>query len=343
MPEARVCMLDVAHASGVSPATVSRALRDDPRITHEVRARVKSAAIRLGYVPNPLVQALMSQRRRRTQSQAETLALVTTETEAAWRGKDVCRWYFRGIRERAEQLGCHVEVFSLEALRGNPARLFRVLHAQGIRGVILGFAREEPDIAHEALSGFSVVGLGTYFHELAVDRVHLNGFYNVKLAFRELRAAGYRRPALVAPVRNNLVVGGQWSAAALDEQWQRPPEEQCPPFMVEGSMANMNRFRAWFERHRPDAIIAYKEQVVELLERLRMRVPEDVGVAHLFGTEQERQSMAGIDGNLDQVGAAAVDLLVQKLHTNERGVPLHPRDVMIPGTWRAGPTIRQQG
>ena len=333
-------MLDVARASGVSPATVSRALRDDPRITEEVRQRVKSAAACLGYVPNPLVQALMSQRRRRTQPHEETLALVTQEPESAWKSKDVCRWYFRGIQERAEQLGFRVEVFSLEAMRHNPARLFRVLQTQGICGVILGFAREDAPITGQDLAPFSVVGLSTYFGTLPVDRAHLNGFYNVKLAIREMRAAGYKRPALVAPVRNNMVVGGQWSAAALDEQRQRQPAEKCPPFMVEGPMMNVSHFRDWFERHRPDAILAYKERVTELLDRLRVRVPQDVGVAHLFGTEQERNSMAGIDGNLDRVGAAAVDLLVQKLHTNERGIPSHPRDVMIQGTWKDGPTIR---
>lgn len=342
MPETRVCMLDVARASGVSPATVSRALRDDPRIRPEVKQRVKTAARRLGYVPNPLVQALMTQRRRKTQPHAETLALVTHLSEADWKGKDVCRWYFRGIRDRAEQLGYRVEVVSLESVRQNPARLCRVLHAQGISGMILGFSRDEAQFTRQDMAQFSVVGLSTYFDALPVDRVHLNGFYNVKLAFRELRAAGYKRPALVAPVRNNRVVGGQWSAAALDEQWQRPAEEQCPPFMVEGTMVNMSRFREWFEQHRPDAIIAYKERVVELLDRLHVRVPDDVGVAHLFGTEQERKSMAGIDGNLDNVGAAAVDLLVQKLHTNERGIPEHPRDVMIQGTWKDGPTIRRR-
>lgn len=43
----------------------------------------------------------------------------------------------------------------------------------------------------------------------------------------------------------------------------------------------------------------YKIDVLELLERLRLQVPQDIGVAYLFGTEHERQKMAGIDGNLD--------------------------------------------
>jgi len=342
MADTNIRMQDVARVAGVSAASVSRALRGDPRIRPEVRERIKDAAQSLGYVPNPMVQALMVHRRSRCGTAGEKLALITNDVHDAWRTKDVCQWYLQGIRDRAEQMGCQVEVFSLEEYHHNPARLCQVLRARGIRGVILGFSRDEEHPGWMDVSEFCVVGLGTYFSRVTVDRVHLNGFYNVKLAIRQLRALGYRKPALLAPVHNNSVVGGQWSAAALDEQWQLPEDQRCPPFMVEGSQANMLAFRHWFEEHRPDAVIAYKVRVIEMLERLRLHVPDDVGVAHLFGTEQERRTMAGIDGNLSLVGEAAVDLLLQKMMVNDRGFPEHPKDVMIAGSWRDGPTVKTQ-
>jgi LacI family transcriptional regulator len=43
---------DVARLAGVSQPTVSRALRDDPRVAPETRARVRAAAAKLGYVPS---------------------------------------------------------------------------------------------------------------------------------------------------------------------------------------------------------------------------------------------------------------------------------------------------
>ena len=335
-------MLAVAQAAGVSSATVSRALRDDPRITPAVRERVKGFAVQLGYAPNPLVQALMTQRRRKLEPHGESIALVTSVPESEWQKKDVCRWYWRGIQERAEQIGYHVEVICLDDLHGNPARLRRVLVTRGIRGVILGFSERDDQTRSLDVSDFCVVGLSSYFHMLPVDRAQLHGFYNVKLAFQQMRALGYRRPGLIAPLRNNTIVGGQWSAAALDDQWQRPPEEQCPPLMVEGDKVGMNVFCEWFDRHQPDAVLVYKIGVAELLQRLRLEVPKDVGAAYLFGTELERQTKAGIDGNLDRVGAAAVDLLVQKMHIHERGMPEHPREVLITGTWHPGPTLPER-
>lgn len=333
-------MIDVAAMVGVSTATVSRALRDDPKISPEVRERVRSAAVKLKYAPNPLVQSLMTLRRSRSETVGETMALITNYPHDDWPQKDVCRWYFSGMAKRARQLGYRIEVFSLEAMNHDPERLRSVLKARNIRGAILGFSRDLEQPVSPKIEGLCVVGLSTYFRDLAVDRVHLNGFHNVKLAVHHLRSLGYQRPALISPVSNNQIVGGQWTAAALDEQWQRPKEEQCPPFMVDGSQVNMKQFRAWFERHRPDALIAYKSPVIELLERMRLKVPEDIGVAYLYGTERERQNMAGIDGNLEQVGAAAVELLAQKIQTNERGIPDHAREVMIAGSWRDGPTVR---
>ena len=48
---ARPTSWTVAHEAGVSQATVSRALRGDPRVRPETRVRIDEAAARLGYVP----------------------------------------------------------------------------------------------------------------------------------------------------------------------------------------------------------------------------------------------------------------------------------------------------
>lgn len=49
---------DVARLAGVSQPTVSRALRDDPKVAEETKRRVREAAAALGYAPNPIGRAL---------------------------------------------------------------------------------------------------------------------------------------------------------------------------------------------------------------------------------------------------------------------------------------------
>jgi LacI family gluconate utilization system Gnt-I transcriptional repressor len=56
----RVTLADVAQLAGVSPITVSRALRGERAVDPALVARVKDAAKKLGYVPDPAARALAS-------------------------------------------------------------------------------------------------------------------------------------------------------------------------------------------------------------------------------------------------------------------------------------------
>ncbi|MEO6279310.1 LacI family DNA-binding transcriptional regulator [Roseateles sp.] len=58
----RVTLADVAQAAGVSPITVSRALRGERAVAQELCDRVHAAVAALGYVPDPAARALASSR-----------------------------------------------------------------------------------------------------------------------------------------------------------------------------------------------------------------------------------------------------------------------------------------
>ena len=58
----RVTLADVAAAAGVSPMTVSRALRGERAVDPQLVERVRAASEKLGYVPDPAARALASQR-----------------------------------------------------------------------------------------------------------------------------------------------------------------------------------------------------------------------------------------------------------------------------------------
>jgi transcriptional regulator with XRE-family HTH domain len=77
-PRKHNTLRDLAAHLGVSPATVSRALRHDPRITEAVRLRVAKAAAKLGYRRDPKLSQLMSHVRATKQHTFQgTLAWIT--------------------------------------------------------------------------------------------------------------------------------------------------------------------------------------------------------------------------------------------------------------------------
>ena len=63
VPSASPTMHQIAERAGVGKATVSLALRDDPRLRPETRQRIQRLAAEMGYRTNPTVANLMAQLR----------------------------------------------------------------------------------------------------------------------------------------------------------------------------------------------------------------------------------------------------------------------------------------
>lgn len=57
MAHSTLTMRDIATALGVSVATVSRALKDSPRISEEQREKIKTYAKEHNYYPNVMAEA----------------------------------------------------------------------------------------------------------------------------------------------------------------------------------------------------------------------------------------------------------------------------------------------
>lgn len=328
-------MAVLAKELGLSEATISRALRSDPRIGAATRERVAETARRLGYRPNPLVSALMAVRRKRSGAgEVGTLALITDyHGKDGWRTKDVCRWEHDGICRRADEMGYRVEEFAMRDFDYEGSRIAKTLAARGIRGVLLGFTRDRKAFSDFPIGAFSIAGLSTYFREMPVNRANFHGFFNVRLALDEIRKLGFRRTGLVVPELNNRVSGHLWSGAALDWQHRLPAAERCEPLVAPPDHEE-SEFAAWMKKEKPDSLLVYKLPARSWLAKQGLRVPTDIHLSYLYRTRAEMDEWPGIDGNLQMVGAAAFDLVIEGMHTNRMGAPAHPKEVLIKGEWR---------
>ncbi|RYF44262.1 MAG: hypothetical protein EOO38_18225 [Cytophagaceae bacterium] len=119
---------------------------------------------------------------------------------------------------------------------------------------------------------------------------------------------------------------------------QIPADDRVPLLLTDGPFGR--QFAAWFSEHRPEVVVSQEWQVMRVLDSLGLRVPHDVGFAHLAVGDDEHH-WAGMNQNSELVGSAAVDLVDAQLRRNERGIPNVPKTVLIPGYWVAGPTVRR--
>lgn len=333
-------MQTVADAAGVSRNTVSLALRHHRSIPAHTRRRIHALARKLGYRPNPLVSAWMAQvRGAKRAKHTERIAFVTAfPTQDGWRkGPSIFRAYFEGATKRADQLGYRIEEFWLRdpTLRGRNAS--DILLARGIHSLLI--APLFPPRSHFAFdwSSFAVATLGYSLWEPDLHRAAPNHFQIVKLAYRELKRRSYRRIGLAIGAAANERVNELWMAGALTWQQHVPAKDFIPSFAE--WMMDRKSFLAWFRKYKPDAVLTSCAWLPECIQAEGLRVPEDVGVVQMDWNAC-LAGQAGVDQNAELVGAAAVDLIIGQLHRNERGIPEHPKLVMVNGTWMNGWTVR---
>ncbi len=333
-------MQDIARRAGVHASTVSRALRNDPRISAGQRLKILRAAKTLGYRSNPLVAALMSARRSRAgTSYKATLGFLKKHAagEAAWFGETYGQ-LLTGARTRALAQGYRLEEFNLGDPDLTPRRFTEILLHRGVHGLLVAPLHSVQDSVELDWSHFCTVAVGFSLQQVPVSRVAHNHFSGLALAARQCRSLGYRRLGLVLQERVAEKVEKRWVAAALLDQSEQPAADRVAPLLLE--TWDEASFGAWFRTCRPEVILGVNlAEVPRWLERLGCRVPHDVGLVSLDRRAADR-SLAGIDQNYARLGRNAVDVMIGMLHRNERGLPDLPSTVLSDGTWIDGRSLR---
>jgi len=339
MPD-KVTLQDVAAQTGVHRTTVSLALRDHPRIPQATRERVKAVAARLGYQINPLVAALMQSRRLGRPVKHVTLAYVTNyATRYGWKPVHHDRPdFFPGAASRARELGYNLEDFWLAEPGMTSARFCDILLARNIHGLIIGRLPPDQNSIELEWKRFSCVALGMTLRSPVLHHVTENHFDTVWQAMQRCLERGYRRVGFVFSEANDSPrVGERWLGAYLLQQQAFPAKERLAP--CPQIPAGEAAFARWFQRARPDALIAtHARPVINWLKRLGAEVPRDVGIVDL--EDHPQLNCAGVRYDPAIIGALAVEMLVGLLHRNETGVPAtNQHEVLLTGEWRDGRTL----
>lgn len=332
MPGPRTSMNQLAKAAGVSVSTVSRALRSQSSIPEETRRRIQQLADKLGYRPDPMLNALYSYRRGITKAEYQpTLGMVATSAD--WKLSLACRLYHEGAGRRAEDLGYRVEVFVVEPGRLTAQRLAGILETRGIRGVMtlpILDASANLDLLPQK---FLVVALGYKFQASSINRVSINHFSAMGQALEQLAALGYRRPGLVLRAESPRIaptgvthVGKLWEGGYLAERAKLFPELDIPAIKT----ADARHLNAWLGRYSPDVLISQDRDVRRLLDRANTGFP----VAYTMVDDDT--TLTGIHQNSLQVGRRAVDLLVAELYRPETESSAAPVTLLVGTTWNSG-------
>jgi LacI family transcriptional regulator len=353
-----VTLADIARVDGTHVTTVSLALRNSQRLPESTRERIQALARKMGYKPDPMLHALVSYRERtRARQSQQTIAYVTNWT-TRWGWKEVTAHpdFYEGARKAAETLGYKLEHFWLREPELNHGRLSHILGTRGITGLIIAsHTREIDESLQFDWENFSAIKIDFFPHHPELHNVTNNQSSIIRLAMRRVLEAGYRRVGFVMHRGWDHSVDHMWSAGYLVEQQLIPEAERIPMFIfpaLEPISAWFNEskgelvpdgasFTEWYNKWKPEVIISKAAFVMPMLQKMNLKVPEDVAFVDVF-LDDMSGAVAGVHQNYEEVGSLAVEFLAGQISQNKRGIPRIPTTTFVEGTWLDGATMPEK-
>lgn len=334
-----VTLKDIAARAGVSKMTVSLALRGHPHSAAATRDRIRQLADEMGYRPNPLLAASMAYLRAgRRSSYAGTIAFLGHGESPDRNGTNTqSRRIYAGAERRTEALGYRIEWFSLASDQLDGARLTEILKARGIVGVVVAAdgllaPNRRLEWSQFALAAVGRTDVGSELHRTAGD------YYRaVREACQRCRERGYRRIGFATTREHDTAHQSLHRSALLGCQADWRKADHVPVLVADEWTPR--RFLAWVRQHRPEVVLCSSDPPVRWLQDAGYRIPQDIGFIRPHVSTREL-GIAGFLFDEAELGAAAIDLVVEQLNHNERGLPRLVKRVLLPGRWFEGKSLR---
>jgi LacI family transcriptional regulator/LacI family repressor for deo operon, udp, cdd, tsx, nupC, and nupG len=246
--------------------------------------------------------------------------------------------YFQGAVVQAEKLGFKLEIFNLEAKELTAGRLDKIFHARGVRGILLC---PQPGLISELSfpwSDFSIVTLGCTLRNPTFHSIAPAHFRHMVQCMSEMRRHGYRRIGFCITYDHDFRVDHNYRAGYLREGAAAIGTHIPPVFFNKNLALNPRTLHDWLKQHNPDAIVAGDYRIQEFLQALRIRIPDDLGVACPC-LSNDKSEISGVFEDAVYIGRVAIDKLAVLVEAGVRGIPELPQGVHIQGKWIDGGSL----
>lgn len=183
----------LAHVLGVSPATVSRALSGNPRISAETRQRVEEAARAVGYVPNRAARALVTGR-------GSGFVGLVLQDPGYGREHSYLGEFVQGLGQGLSAQGIDLFLAFIPDGQSELGVIQNIVSSRRADALVLGRTTEaDPRIAYLLARRFPFVAHGrTELDPAPFDWLDTDGAAAFAEGFRLLHGLGHRRFGLVS-------------------------------------------------------------------------------------------------------------------------------------------------
>ena len=301
----RVTIYEVAKASGVSLATVSRVINKQGSMTEETRKRVEDTIKRLGYKPSGLAQALATNR-------STTIGVIIPSANYVYISS-----VLNGITEVAKEKGFNLSLFVTSHSKEDAVRMVEKVITSHVDGaIIFDDELDEEDI--KKINSYSVptivinndvegekVGCITfgYEHKLAeILRAKIATKDGTKFVFLHVHNCG------------RLL-------ARTEKRFSNVCEEAKVDYKImnvdDSSSRTYHDFMKYFETHKKGYFVAYRDSIAAAILDAAidsgLKIPEDVEILSLIGTKYAkitRPTLSSMNIDMQDIGRRAMYMLI---------------------------------
>ena len=319
----RVRLVDIAKRLHVTKVTVSKALRDHPDISDETRERVRKMAKAMGYSPNLLARSLSSKR-------SYTLGVVVPKIAHAFFSSVI-----GAIQERATTAGYGIVL----AVSNEDAALERQhiqrLMAMRVDGLLVSVSQETQDrsiFERVRQMGIPLVFFDRRLEGLALSSVTVDDWGGAFQAVTYAVNHGYRRIAHIAGTVEAAIARER--RAGYEGALRKHGLPVSDSWIIPGGFDEAHGYRAFIklleQNERPDAVLAVTYPVglgawAALREHARERIDQIQMIAFGEGSASDIHPypLVYVRQPADEMGAVAVELLLEEIEADERPPPRH--------------------
>jgi LacI family transcriptional regulator len=182
----------VARVSGVSIATVSRALNGRPEVSDATRALVVETARKLGYLPNQQARTLVLRR-------SDTVGLIWDTSYVATKGRQPFLLdLLVGLKMALAETDYHLMLLSPQVSDPSPDKFIRTATQHSLDGVALMAIDEHRAVDALVASGRPCVGLDLPVFGPRATYVSSDNRAGAASAVLHLHSLGHRRIAMIS-------------------------------------------------------------------------------------------------------------------------------------------------
>lgn len=328
MAEPHPTIFDVARTAGVSISTVSKALNGGGRMRDDTRERVEHAARSLGYAARPARRAMRD-------SRSYTIGLLTTDSFSRFASPIML-----GVEDA---LGSGRNSVLLADGRGDVIRENHHLQtflARRVDAIIVTGRRSEPRVPIGVSTRVPVCYVLSRSQRPEDLSIVMDDEHGARLAIAHLLALGRQQIAYISGPQKHMSARLRLNGM-VDELRRSGLEPVAPsPMWGEWSEAWGRRAASILARSGAvfDGVFCGSDQiargVVEQLQHLSIRVPEDVSVVGFDNWDviatASRPQLTTIDPQLGDLGRMAAESVLALLAGEQRsGVIAHECQLVV--------------